>query len=71
MFKLKSFFTLIIIIIICVHLFGGLAKAARLFMASLDNQPMCYKMCPIDIFLDLLSFSRNFKGNIRPRGLNC
>ena len=38
---------------ICIHSFGDLAKAVRLFIASLHNQPTHPKMCSIDIFINL------------------
>ena len=38
---------------ICFHLFGALAKAVRLSIASLHNQQMYPNMCSIDIFVNL------------------
>ena len=38
---------------ICFYSFGALAKALRLFIASLHNQPVYHKMCSIDIFDNL------------------
>ena len=52
---------------ICGHSFGALAKAVRLFKASLSSQPMCSQMCcSIDIFIDLQPFDCNLKGIFRP-----
>ena len=42
-----------IICSICVHSFGALEKAVRLFMASLHSQLMRSQMCSIYIFVNL------------------
>ena len=51
-----------ILCLICVHSFWVLAKAVRLFMASLHHsQPMCVRMCSIDIFVDHQTVDCNLK----------
>ena len=49
---------------ICVHSFGALGKAVRLFIASLHNQPMYHEMRPIDIFVNRLVKILNAGGSI-------
>ena len=46
---------------ICIHSFGVLAKAVRLFMGSLHSQPMCSQTYAVDIFVNLQPFGRNLK----------
>ena len=42
---------------------GALAKAARLFIASLHSQLMSFQMCHIGIFIDLQTVRWNLKGD--------
>ena len=49
---------------ICVHSFWALAKAVRLFIASLYNQPMYPKMWSIDIFVSPQPVGWNLKVGI-------
>ena len=53
---------------ICFYSFGALAKAERLFIALLHNQPMYSKMCYIEIFdtLQLTGWLKFEMGTIRP-----
>ena len=48
----------------CVHSFGALAKAMRLFTASLHSRKMPYQACSIDSYVDLQPFGCNFKGGL-------
>ena len=55
--------------VICVHSFGGFAKAVglRLFLTSLQSQKMSYEKCSIDIFVDLKPFGCYLR--LRPSAL--
>ena len=49
---------------ICFHSFGPLAKAVRLFIESLHNQPLYPKLCSIDIFVNIQPTGWNLKGDV-------
>ena len=49
---------------ICVHSFQALAKAVRLFIASLHNQQMYPEICSMDIFVNRHPAGWNLKGRL-------
>ena len=49
---------------ICFHSFAALAKAVRLFIASLHSQPMYPKMCYLSGFVKLQPVDWNWRGEL-------
>ena len=49
----------------CANSFVALAKAVRLFIASLHSLPMCYQMCAIDIVVISNQLAEIWKGDFR------